>query len=42
MIGVILWILFILLICFCVWIYAIVWIVGGALALFFGLKHELK
>lgn len=45
MIGVILWVIFILIICFCVcsgWFYAIVWIVGGALALFFGIKYELK
>lgn len=45
MIGIILWILFILLICFSVcggWFYTIVWIVGGALALYFGIKYELN
>lgn len=45
MIGLILWILFIILICISVcsgWFYAIVWIVGGALALYFGIKYELR
>ena len=45
MFGLIVWLVFILIICFCVcggWSYAAAWIVGGALSLFFGLKYEFS
>lgn len=45
MFGLIIWLVFILIICFCVcggWFYVAAWIVGGTLSLFFGVKYELK
>lgn len=45
MIGLILWILFIILICISVcggWFYTLCWIIGGALGLYFGIKYEFN